>query len=234
VTVSQRAAIDFNSSRNVSNAIALVIERQRAATAPAEATHACSASGYVGRQLFYYTRSEPAPVPYWRHVQDYRRAHGVWYGIWLPAAFGERVIVPALRALLRWRAHLPLASSLLYLLDVSSCEHNADNSLFRSAYPELASHEESIYEAFVRLRARQKDHVRRGGGGRSLARTRLAYSPLLLVPMLTALLAVFLALLLAATTPASVLSDGSRPTLLAALLSPPPPPPPPRPWWSVA
>ena len=89
VSLAAEACIDFNSSRNVGFAIALVLERMLAAgSAKAKGSVAAGASGaeapFLGRRLYYYTRCTPEPTPYWRHVADFRQANGIWYGLWLP------------------------------------------------------------------------------------------------------------------------------------------------------
>ena len=225
LTVAQRAAIDFNSSRNVSLAMARVLERQRrsaaaAAAAAADGGAAAAVDGappYLGRQLFYYTRSVASPTPYWHHVADYRRANGIWYGLFLPAWVGERLVVPLLRAALRavpagtW----PLAGSLLYLLDVSSVEHNADNRRFRAAFPDLATEEESICEAFRRMRRRRDEAAARAAGsGPPFGRGASACVALCALAGLA-------------------LSASGTPAVPLHVFLPPPPPPPPPPWWSV-
>ena len=160
------AAIDFNSSRNVGHAIALLLERMHAsvrmhaasATRPTGAKGALpgardACSDFVGRQLFYYTRSTPDPAPYWHHVRDYRRAHGIFYGVFLPAGTAEAMI-PSLRRLAQCIG-TPLAQSLDYLMAVATLEHSADNTKFRTAFPAIEAAEETIHEAFVRMLLRR-------------------------------------------------------------------------------
>ena len=143
VSLKTPVAIDFNSSKNASHAMALVLQRQM-----------LRSGSYSGRHLFFYTRGTLSPVPYWTHVADYRRANGIWYGLMLPGWIGE-VAVPVMRAAMR-AAGTDLAGSLDYLMAVASHEHSADNSLFRSSFPEIARVEETILECFQRLRVRNE------------------------------------------------------------------------------
>ena len=212
VSVRSLAAIDFNSSRNVSLAIALVLARMRGARdrAGSGSVHGLlPTSGFSGAQLFYYTRATRAPVPYWHHVRDYRRAHGIWYGVFLPSWLSDK-LVPPMRHAAR-RVGTPLATSLDYLMAVATAEHSADNRRFRAAFPELESMEESVHECFARIRARREQLQ-----GRSRAFGALA--------------------LVAVVAVAAVASAGgeawSMPSLLtgaslSSLSLPPPPPPPP-------
>ena len=50
----------------------------------------------------------------------------------------------------------PLASSLDYLIAVASAEHSADNSRFRAAFPSLEGMEETVEDAFLRIRKRRQ------------------------------------------------------------------------------
>ena len=148
----QQEAIDFNSSRNVCHAIALVLGRHRTG----------GARGPRGRAVFYYTRPAGAPVPYWRHVDAYRRAHRVRIALWLPRWLADGTIRHARAAARvlgrvaasRLGARLAvchLARALEYLLAVASTEHTADNRAFRAAFPQIDEREETIEQAFERI-----------------------------------------------------------------------------------
>ena len=162
LSVRSLAAIDFNSSRNVSMAIALVLERMHTASsmeaAPRPPNHSLGASasseGFTGGHLFYYTRSTKEPAPYWYHVRDYRRAHRVWYGVFLPSCIADLTFRNGRR--LMQAIGTPLASSLDYLIAVASAEHSADNSRFRAAFPSLEGMEETVEDAFLRIRKRRQ------------------------------------------------------------------------------
>ena len=147
VSCYSRTCIDFNSSRNVAMAIALLVERLRAFI-----------TGRVGvqppRRIYYYTRATPSPVPYGQHVADYRAAHGIVYGIWLPASLYLRFVALA-HTICTW-VPLELAASISYLLAVSIAEHTFDNSRFRADFPAIESKEESIRQAFCRIAQRQR------------------------------------------------------------------------------
>ena len=209
-SVATGACIDFNSSRNVAHALALVLERQHASDA-----------AYSGRQLFYYTRCTQDPQPYWHHVRDYRAANGLRCSLWLPGSVGD-LCVPPLRRLLR-AVGTDLAKSLDYLVAVASHEHSADNGAFRAAFSEMGGIEETILECFSRLRHRNAAaRTEGGGGGRSRRPLLLFVTRLLLaVAAVSALLPVLVA---AALPPACD---------LWLYLSPPPPPPPPLAWWEL-
>ena len=154
LSVRSKAAIDFNSSKNSGRAIALLLERMHAATRPSST----SAVDFHGRQLFYYTRATPQPVPYWHHVRDYRRAHSVWYGLFLPGWLTD-VTVPPFRKLMQLVGALcaavpviaALCKSLDYLMAVATAEHNADNTRFRTAFPAIEEMEETVEECFGRI-----------------------------------------------------------------------------------
>ena len=183
LTVRNEAAIDFNSSRNVSIAIALLLERMDGnltpgAAPPTGASPADLAAStwevvstkpsppsapLVGGQLFYYTRSTKAPVPYWHHVRDYRRANDVWYGLFLPARLGEKTLSAGRSAM--QKIGTPLASSFDYLMAVAAAEHSADNSRFRAAFPALESMEETVEDAFKRIRKRRAAEPKRPARG---------------------------------------------------------------------
>jgi nucleoside-diphosphate-sugar epimerase len=139
------AAIDFNSSCNVAHAIALTLERQHAGGLK------------PGRHVYYYTRCTADPVPYWRHIRDYRAAMGIWYGVLLPGWMGTAA-ARLLRACFSV-AGGSLAHSLHYLISVSLEEHTADNSKFRAAFPKIGEVEESIHDAFVRIRRRRAEEL---------------------------------------------------------------------------
>ena len=205
------ACIDFNSSRNVGHAIALVLERQYASSHPEDVSHLCTETKYVGRQLYYYTRCTEGPTPYWRHVSDFRRANGYWFGLWFPGWLGD-VVVPPMRALAR-TVGTEFAKSLDYLMAVASHEHSADNSAFRRTFPEIGGSEETIYECFLRLRYRHEEQRRMSGS----LRAPYATSLLLLLVLCNCVLPTVLTAVWSSTAP------------LRSIFVPPPPPP--LPWW---
>ena len=196
VSLAAEACIDFNSSRNVGYAMALVLERMLEAD-----------EAFSGRRLYYYTRCTPEPTPYWRHVSDFRRANAIWYGLWIPSWVGD-ICVPPMRRVAR-AVGTALATSLDYLMAVATHEHSADNSLFRSEFPQLATCEESILECFQRLRLRHEEQRSSASvaGRNALPRLSALFLLLLLLPLLL---------------------------VLAFATTPPPPPPPPPPWWALS
>ena len=155
ISVRSVSAIDFNSARNAANALALILERMHAATGPSNKT----GRGFSGRQLFYYTRSTQEPVPYWHHVRDYRAATDMRYGLFLPAWVAD-VSVPRMRRLASGIG-TPLGLSLDYLMAVASAEHSADNTRFHTAFPQMAAMEESVFDAFDRIRKLREFERRR-------------------------------------------------------------------------
>lgn len=149
--------IDFNSSLNVGVALWLCLGALGGGAAPAGLP-----------RTFYYTRPtlEAAPVAYSRVVDDYRAAHGIRLCADLPAWLADAAVA-ALRLLLLLLARAlgtlaPAASStaaalrgLEYLLAVAAAEHSFDNTRFRAAFPQLPLHEETLRDAFSRIRLRQ-------------------------------------------------------------------------------
>ncbi len=180
VSCYSRTCIDFNSSANVAHAIALIVARLAQAvrigsrataklvgTVP-DANSAAPAPASPKR-VYYYTRATDAPVPYGSLVADFRSAHNIRYGVWLPASLYLGFVSGA-RAMCALCSWLPLAQSLGYLLAVSVAEHTFDCSRFRADFPELKAREETILECFVRIRRRQAEAMapkRRTAGTRA-------------------------------------------------------------------
>jgi len=155
VSCYSRTCIDFNSSANVSHALALLAERlASAARRPPKVS--CQPSVETRpKRVYFYTRSTAEPVPYGSLVADYRAAHGIWYGVWLPAAL-YGAFVKFARAICD-AIPLGVARSIAYLLAVSVADHTFDNSRFRADFPELGAREESVRDAFARIERRQAE-----------------------------------------------------------------------------
>ena len=212
VSLATTACIDFNSSRNVGHAIALVLERQHAGTHPHDLpSNGSTTMQPTGRQLYYYTRCTREPAAYWHHVADYRRANGLWYGLWLPGWVAD-LLVPLMRKAME-AIGTDFAKSLDYLMAVASHEHSADNSAFRTAFPDIQGSEESIFQCFLRLRNRQ-DAQRREHKKNLHGTTGGCF----LMLMMCLGVAVAVALMAAESAWGSMLAHA-------------PPPPAPRGWW---
>jgi hypothetical protein len=156
VSCYSHTCIDFNSSHNVAHAIALVLERMHSS---GKVRGGEGAAPLPQRTLFYYTRSTAQPVPYGQHVADYRAAHGIWYGVFLPGWIFTTFV--ALVRLLCALVPTKLSASVAYLLAVATADHTFDNSRFRAEFPEIAAREETVREAFARIARRQREQKAR-------------------------------------------------------------------------
>jgi hypothetical protein len=139
--------IDCNSSRNVACLLHVIL---KSCLPPQEK----SCIAYSLRPFYYYTRPTlyQQPVPYGQFLVDYRRAHDIYWAIWIPVVMVQ-VFVKVFHVLSRYTGQwVPFVESVDYLLQVTVHEHSFDLTAISTDFPQLSQHEETIYECFRRRR----------------------------------------------------------------------------------